>query len=68
MVTMRRKLMIKIDIDMPKGCWSCPYWFHDKGQSEWKCRAKSQKGRLFYRTYNLDDERQPWCPLIEVKE
>lgn len=59
--------MIQIDIPMPKGCYTCPYWFYWKGQTNWKCRAKSQKGRKFYRIYNLDDCRQPWCPLKEVE-
>lgn len=58
--------MIKIDIDMPKGCWTCPYF-----RSNWnkpRCTAKSQAGRKILKYWNLGDTRKKWCPLIEVKK
>ena len=57
--------MIQIDISMPKGCWTCPYY-----RSVWNasvCGAKSQKGRKLSKTWNLEDARQKWCPIKEVK-
>ena len=56
--------MIQIDIPMPKGCWTCPYY-----RSVWAvplCGAKSQKGRKLSRTWNLEEARQKWCPIKEV--
>lgn len=57
--------MIKIDISMPKGCWSCPYY--RSGWNESVCVAKSQKGKKLSRTLNLENARQKWCPIKEVK-
>ena len=56
--------MIQIDIPMPKGCWTCPYY--RSGWNESVCGAKSQKGKKLSRTWNLEDERQKWCPIMEV--
>ena len=55
--------MIQIDIPMPKGCWSCPYFHYDLGKE--KCVAKSRTGRKIHKTWNLGDKRQEWCPLKE---
>jgi len=51
--------MIQIDIPMPKGCWSCPYFRFAR------CMAKSRTGRKIKNTRNLDDKKQKWCPLKE---
>ena len=55
--------MIKIDIQMPKGCWSCPYYKSDRYEPV--CVAKSQRGRKINKTWNLGDARQKWCPIKE---
>lgn len=55
--------MIQIDIPMPKGCWTCPYYKSDIGQT--RCMAKSRTGRLIDKTWNLGDARQKWCPIKE---
>lgn len=57
--------MIQIDIPMPKGCWTCPYY--RSGWNESVCGAKSQKGRKINNTWNLGYARQKWCPIKEVK-
>jgi len=56
--------MIQIDISMPKGCWTCPYY--KSGRNESVCVAKSQRGRKINKTWNLGDARQKWCPIMEV--
>lgn len=61
--------MIQIDISMPNGCWTCPYYktYYKSGRSETVCGAKSQKGRKINNTWNLGHARQKWCPIKEVK-
>ena len=50
--------MIKIDIDMPKECGTCPLQ-HDEMEY---CKIDALK-RMVYEYYS---KRPEWCPLIEV--
>lgn len=56
--------MIQIDIPMPEGCDSCPFF-----RGNWKelrCMAKSRHGKKLDKTMKLYDTKQPWCPIKKV--
>ena len=46
--------MVKIDMEMPKNCNSCPFLFYAKN-----CALTIRQVEL--------NSRPDWCPLIEVK-
>lgn len=52
--------MIKIDMEMPKGCWDCPCYNDDYEL----CKAK--KRILNWIEYLKG--KPDWCPWIEVGE
>lgn len=53
------KTMVKIDMEMPENCEECRFQT-DAGF----CSAKPKD----FCGYTLDQGRQIWCPLMEVKD
>ena len=56
----QRSMMIKINIDIPKSCWDCPFNFPTFGYS-WCCL------KIEY-SWTETGEKPDWCPLEECEE
>ena len=51
----KKNTVVKIDMEMPKNCNSCPFLFYAKNCA------------LIIRQVELNS-RPDWCPLIEINE
>ena len=57
--------MIRVNLDVPESCYSCPFCDYEEGY----CLAdKKERNVSEYSNRLLEKKKPDWCPCVEVKE
>lgn len=57
--------MIGINIEMPRGCMSCPLSYIDNDENRLICCLTYYQDTILY-VDGFESERAEWCPLCEL--
>ena len=58
--------MIGINIEMPRGCMSCPFSYIDDDENMLICSYKASLYDTMLYVDGFESERPEWCPLCEL--
>ena len=57
--------MIRIDLDVPESCYSCPFCDYEEGY----CFADRKERNVSEYSNRLLEKKKPdWCPCVEVEK